>query len=192
MRSTTVLPRTTRRPVRRTLSATAALCLALSLAACSGDDDESDSPSEDGSSSATGGFDEAAEEAPGAPERRCTATVELTGAVESSWSGKALARLRADTDTGSGPDAVYTTTNKREQLSVYSAGEEFENAVTYTRGNQTFSADPALLADAAIETNGKSATVDVALNNVQGDEANVVAEITCGNGGGKKKNNNDG
>lgn len=186
MRSTTVLPRTTRRPVRRTLSATAALCLALSLAACSGGDDESGSPSEGGSS---GGFDEAAEQAPGSPERGCTVTVELTGSVESSWSGKATARLRAESDTGSGPEAVYEAKNKREQLSVYSAGEEFENAVTYTRGKQTFSADPALLEDADIETNGKAASVDVALNNVQGDEANVVAEFTCGGGGKKKKNN---
>lgn len=195
MRSTTVLPRTTRRPVRRTLSATAALCLALSLAACSGDDDE---PADGESSSAEGsaGVDEdgnpapASAPPPGAPTAGCRATVELTGAAEASWEGKATVRLQdPEAVSASQPDAVYLSENRKQQISVYSEGEEFAAAVTYTDGQTTFASDPEDASGIEARTNGRGATVETTLRDVDDNTANVVAEFICGGGGKKKKNN---
>lgn len=189
MRSTTVLRRSTRGPLGRSLAATATVCLALSLAACSGDDDE---PADEESSSAEGsaGVDEdgnpapAETEAPGAPIRGCTATVELTGAVEGSWEGRATVRTQdPDATNPTQPDAVYLSENRRQSLSVYSSGEDFAKSVTYTDGQTTYASDPEDTSGIEARPNGRGATVETTLRDVDDNTADVVAEFTCRGGG---------
>lgn len=193
MRSTTVLRRSTRGPLGRSLAATATVCLALSLAACSGDDDEE--PADGETSSAEGsegaaGVDEdgnpapAETEAPGAPIRGCTATVELTGAVEGSWEGRATVRTQdPDATSPTQPDAVYVSENRRQSLSVYSSGEDFAKSVTYTDGQTTYASDSEDTSGIEARPNGRGATVETTLRDVDDNTAEVVAEFTCRGGG---------
>jgi hypothetical protein len=162
-----------------------ALCLVLSLAACSGDDDDKD-PGDAASSSQAGdsgeddegaeGDDVAEQEPVGDIERVCQAQVEVTGALQAAWEGDAKVRLTSD-----GERAVYQATNGDQRLAIYSAGGDFETpSANFTQGDQTFTTPLGDKTGLKAKVNGKSASADAEAAGIEGDTVQISASFTCG------------
>lgn len=147
----------------------AALALAAALTACSGDDSTNDAPEGDAASQATGGESRAPLE-----ERGCRATVEVTGAVEASWEGKATVRGEE-----SGPSAVYATAQRKRTVTAYAAGEEFPSSVNFTDGDRVFATTPGDNTGLDLDPTGKQASIDVQAVNVEGQSVRVTATFDC-------------
>jgi len=153
-----------------------ALALTAALTACSGDDSsEGSAPAGDAASEA-GESDAATQEESQVPgeERRCRATVSVTGAVDAAWKGKATVRGEED-----GPSAVYLTADGTKTVTAYAKGEDFPPSVNFYDGKQVFATQPGSTQGLDIRPNGKVAEIDAEAFNVQGKTVQVVASFDC-------------
>ena len=162
----------------RNVLAVTALCTLLGpLSACSGSD--SDGPSSSSSASSSGSSS-ASPSGTGVTDREkksgCTATVELTGAVEASWSGKATAaksKGRGVSYSTSSKDGSTTVAVLPKQKTIPATPVVTADGTSYTaQSGKGTSADP----------KGKGATVDadaVVLVDGKQKTVHVVAEFDC-------------
>lgn len=156
-------------------------CAVLVTAACSGDDGKENEAGGDDNPSASpteekseGTNKQVAKTTP------CTAEVSTSGAYEGAWSGEAEVRTGGKSVDDTGPKAVYTLTDKKNRLSIYSPGAEFKGSVTLSVGNTAYASDPADAESFDIDEKGKSASVDATLTSTGGDKIDLVADFTCG------------
>jgi hypothetical protein len=157
----------------------AACCLFLATAACGGDDDNGDESSgEKASDTATPDPKEAKKRI--AKTTACTADVSTTGAYEGEWAGEAEVRTGGHAADDTGPKAVYTLTDKKNRLAIYSPGAEFKGSVTLSTGDTAYASDPADAASFDIDEKGRFASVDATLTSTSGDKIDLVADFTCG------------
>jgi hypothetical protein len=157
----------------------AACCLFLATAACSGDDDkDNDSGGEQASDTATPDSKETKKRI--AETTPCTAEVSTTGAYDGPWNGEAEVRTGGKPVDDPGPKAVYSLTDKKNRLAIYSPGDEFKGSVTLSVGNTAYASDPADAASFDIDEKGKSASVDATLTSTNGDKIDLEADFTCG------------
>jgi ABC-type amino acid transport substrate-binding protein len=147
----------------------AALALAATLTACSGDESE---PKNDDPSATSPAADDP--NAPGA-EGSCKVQVEVTGAATASWEGRATVRV-GDAD---GPAAVYQATKGDDLLMAYAEGPDFPPSVTVTVGEQTFANRPGSAEGLDIRGDRTGAEVDITALDVKGAEAQVSATFEC-------------
>jgi hypothetical protein len=165
--------------MRRLLLMVTAVCLVLAAAGC-GDDDGGTDEEKAGDPTSGAPSSEAPEE-----ERKpvkvadCTAEASTTGAYEAEWQGEAHVRTGGKPVDDPGPSAVYTLTDQRNRLAVYSPGAEFKGSVTLSADGVAYSSDPADAESLDIDEHGKGASVDVTLTSTGGDTIDVVAEFTC-------------
>ncbi|GAB2445621.1 hypothetical protein GCM10027062_28010 [Nocardioides hungaricus] len=150
------------RSTRLTLAVTA-LATVLALSACSGDDE----PTGNADPSPT------AEPTEGAKvfERKCEVSVEVTGAVEVSWSGAGRSSNEA------GPTS-YTSADGKDRIIAYAATDDLATNANVTIGGATYTTTSPDGLDIAAD--GTSATVDAATTGTDGDGPRVMATFTCG------------
>jgi hypothetical protein len=153
-----------RRPTSHFLTAAAVLALGAGLAACSDDEPE---PSSTARTPAAAG-----------KVAKCDVEVTVTGAAEAEWTGKGEVSLRGEGDTGDGPEATYLSDDRKNQLTVLSAGPGFEATATLGIGDAVFVGNPA---DQGLEVaeDGGAASADLDLTDVDGNVARLVADFTC-------------
>jgi hypothetical protein len=157
----------------------AACCLFLATAACGGDDENGDE---------SGGDRASDTETPDPKEAKkritkttpCLAEVSTTGAYEAEWAGEAEVRTGGKSADDTGPKAVYTLTDKKNRLAIYSPGAEFKGSVTLSVGDTAYASDPAVAESFDIDEKGRSASVDTTLTSTSGDKVDLVADFTCG------------
>ena len=165
--------------MRRLLLVLAACCLFLATAACSGDDDtDNDSGGEKASDTATPDPEDAKKRI--AKTTPCLAEVRTSGAYEAEWDGEAEVRTGGKPADDPGPKAVYSLTDKKSRLSLYSPGAEFKGAITLSVGDTAYASDPADAESFDIDEKGRSASVDTTLTSTSGDKVDLVADFTCG------------
>ena len=155
-----------------------ACCLLAVTTGCS-DDNDSDQGRDDPSS--TTSVDPNKERKRPAKTTPCTAAVRTTGAYEAEWNadeGQVRTGGKAPGDTG--PDAVYTLTDKNNQVELYSPGPEFKGSISMHADGRSYSSDPADAESFDIDKRGKHASVDTTLTAIDGEELGLVAEFTCG------------
>lgn len=151
----------------RLLLAASTLCLASTLAACSGGDDE---PSADKSASAS-----KSAEAGQQVTRKCTAKVEVTGSVQASWTGKGTSMRMT-----SGPKAIYRADHGDGEIVLYAAGKDFATTANFTQGNQTFTTQLGDDSGLDIAGSGRKASVEADAVGVDpGANAHLVASFDC-------------
>lgn len=164
-------------------AATATLCLAGALSSCSGDDDKDKSGDSDPSSSSTDSAGNptgsASNEPQGDVQAKCTANVQVTGAVELSWQGPGKVR-KTTTPDSDGPRAVYSSEHDGAHLSLYSTGKNFEASANISSSEAAYTTPPG---DATgldgIDPKGKGATVDVDMIGVAEPGVHVTATFSC-------------
>jgi hypothetical protein len=146
--------------------AVSSFCLLAALTACSGDSDDKASAEPDGASSSS---------KPSSETTGCRAEVEVTGAVQDSWSGKATV-----TSMDSGPAALYRASHGDTQVNVYAAGDDFPTSANVTQGEQTFTTPQGSAEGLDAQGNGKGATVDADAAGVDpSSTVHVNATFTC-------------
>jgi hypothetical protein len=147
--------------------AVSSLCLVVALTACSGDSDES-AGAEPGSAASSS--TQASSETNG-----CRAEVEVTGAVQDSWTGKATV-----TTMDSGPAALYRASHGKTQVNVYAAGDDFPTSANVSQGEQTFTTPQGDETGVDAQGSGKGATVDADAAGVDpGSKVHLTATFTC-------------
>lgn len=158
--------------LRRPLLTLSSLVLAAGLTACSGDD-SSESPSSDsGSTAGTSPSGEAVAD----KERGCTATVEVTGATESTYEGDAKVLRTGQTD---GPAAIFMASwDKKTQLNIYAAGGDFDDSAVLSIGGTNYSTDPET-EGLEVDAKSKTASVDTELAGTDGSTVTLVADVSC-------------
>jgi hypothetical protein len=155
--------------------------LIAATAGCSGDDggDDTDKAKDDPSSSIS--IDPKEQRERTAKTTECTAEVRTTGTYAAEWNGaEAQVRTGGKAVDASGPDAVYTLTDKRNRVALYSAGPEFKGSISLNADGLSYSSDPADAESFDIDKRGKHASVDTTLTAIDGEELGLVAEFTCG------------
>jgi len=155
-----------------------AVCLVLGSAGCSGDDDGNDE--EQGSDPTSGASDIDPKDRKPAKTADCTAEVSTSGAYEADWQGEAQVRTGGKPADDPGPNAVYTLTDKKNRLALYSPGAEFKGSVSLSVDGVAYSSDPADAESLDFEKQGKGAAADVTLTSTGGDKIDLVAAFTCG------------
>lgn len=88
-------------------------------------------------------------------------------------------RQRGADESEDGPDAVYTSESKRNQLFLYSSGPDFEQAATYAMGDRTFATTQEDTEGLDVRPNGKSAEADLQLADIEGETVQLVASFEC-------------
>jgi hypothetical protein len=157
-----------------------ACSLVLATAACSGDDEKDKGKGDKEPADAAASTDPNEQRKRIAKTTNCTAEVSTTGAYEAEWGGEAQVRTGGKAADATGPEAVYTLTDKKNRLSLYSPGPEFKGSVSLSVGNMAYSSDPADAESLDIDKRGKSANVDVTLTSIDGQTVDLVADFTCG------------
>ena len=170
--------------MRRLLTILAAGSLALAVAACGGDGDGDLDDNEPGAAETSNEPTEQPKRA--AKTKPCTAEVSTTGAHEAEWGGKAEVRTGGKAADAPGPKAVYTLTDKKNEVSLYSPGNDFKGSVTLFVGKTAYSSDPADAASFDIDKRGEEAHVETTLTGVGGDTVDLVADFICGKRNKKK------
>jgi len=156
-------------------------CLVLATGACSGDDKDKDTDKDaKKSAGATTSPDSKEAKHRVAKTTDCTAEVSTTGAYEAQWAGTAQVRTGGKAVDAPGPKAVYSLTDKKNRLSLYSPGPEFKGSVSLSVGRTAYASDPAVAESLDIDEGGTSADVAVTLTSVDGDTLDLVATFTCG------------
>ncbi len=142
------------------------LCLAAALTGCSDDGSKADAkPDGDKSSAAQ----------PENTTRDCTVDVEVTGAVQASWSGKASSATMT-----SGPAAVYRAVKGDTQLAVYAKGDDFPASANVTQGQRTFTTPQGDGNGVTAKGSGASAKVDAEASGIKpGQSVHLTADFTC-------------
>ena len=156
-----------------------AVCLVLATAGCSGDDDGKDDEKADEPTSGAPSSEDREDERKPAKIADCTAEARTTGGYEAEWEGEAQVRTGGKPANDPGPDAVYTLTDDKSQLAIYSPGAEFKGSVSLSADGVVYSSDPADAESLDIDKHGKSASVDVTLTSTGGDRLDLVADFTC-------------
>jgi hypothetical protein len=158
-----------------------AVCLVLATVGCS-DDDGGNDDEKAGESTSDAPSKEEQKEARKriAQTSDCTAEVSTTGAYEAEWQGEAQVRTGGKPADDPGPNAVFTLTDKKNRVALYSPGPEFKGSVSLSADGVAYSSDPADAESLDIDKHGKSASVDVTLTSTGGDTIDVVADFTCG------------
>jgi hypothetical protein len=137
------------------------------LTACSGDSDDQAGAEPDSAASSSS---KASSETTG-----CRAEVEVTGAVQDSWTGKATV-----TTMESGPGALYRAAHGKTQVNVYAAGDDFPSSANVSQGQQTFTTPQGDQAGVEAQRNGKGASVDADAAGVDPEsKAHITATFTC-------------
>ena len=165
--------------MRRLLTIVPVVCLILATAGCSGDDDGKDEEKANEPTSGAPSSDDPEDVSKPAKVVDCTAEASTSGAYEAEWEGKAQVRTGGKPADDPGPNAVYTLTDDRNRLALYSPGAEFKGSVSLTADGTAYSSDPADAESLDIDKHGKSASVDVTLTSTGGDKVDLVAEFTC-------------
>jgi hypothetical protein len=160
-----------------------ALCLVVATTGCSGDDDKDQDPDKGGKDtsvdgSATPDPDDELRTKP--KTTTCDAEVSTTGTYEATWNGDASVRTGGKAIDESGPDAIYTLTDDRNQVALYSPGPDFKGSISMAADGASYSSDPADAESFDIDKRGKHAQVDTSLTSISGEELHLVAEFTCG------------
>jgi hypothetical protein len=168
------------------LTMLAAGALVLASAACSGDDGKDDEPGDKASDTA-GVLDPKEQKKRAAQQKPCTAEVSTTGAYDAEWDGKAVVRTGGKAEGDPGPKAVYTLTDKKNRVALYSPGSEFKGSVSLSVGEIAYSSDPADAGSFEIDKRGKQAHVEATLTSTDGETVDLVADFTCGKKGKKNK-----
>ena len=187
------------RPMSTRLAATsAAIVLAGGLTACSGsDDDPVSNPRGDADSAQSDGQDgagdkESAEPIVGDQSLKCTAKVDVTGAVKLSWKQPGEAIVKSSNSEGDGPLAFYTSTNPNGKTMVllYSEGPGFKPSVTLSSNKTNFSTGTSGAKGLTAAEDGSKVTAEnVTVTGIGGKtKAQVSATFTCGEKVGQKKN----
>lgn len=145
-----------------------ALLVVVSLSACSGGDDDSESSSAAPSSSASAPADD--------ETRACDVELTVTGAVEASWSGEGTSTRPP---SGS-PEAFYTAEWKDGSVQVFSEGGDITSSATVAIGEAAFATAPGEAQGLEVLGDGETASVDATVLGVDGQEATLVADFTCG------------
>jgi hypothetical protein len=156
-----------------------AFCLVAATTGCS-DDDKGDGNDDAKESPGVPSLDPKAQKKKIAKIVKCTAQVSTTGAYEADWSGDATVRTGGREIGAAGPLAVYTLTDKKNRVALYSPGPEFNGSISLTVARESYSSDPADAESFDIDERGKRAKVDAALTSISGDEIQLAAEFTCG------------
>lgn len=160
------------RSPRLTLAVTA-LVAAVALTACSGSSDD-DGDKDAGAPASSSPASESA--APEPFERTCEVDVQVTGAVEASWSGKGRSSNEA------GP-TIYQFAQGKDHITVYAGKDDIPTNANVTVDGATYTTtDPESGLD--IAGNGTSAKVDADTDGVDGPGPHVSATFTCGKGKG--------
>lgn len=160
-----------------------AVSLVAATAACSGDDDkDKDQDKADDASNQTLSPDEIKEQRERTPKTaNCTAEVRTTGTYEAEWNAEeAQVRTGGKAVGATGPDAVYTLTDKNNRVALYSPGPEFKGSISLNADGLSYSSDPADAESFDIDKRGKHASVNATLTAIEGEELGLVAEFTCG------------
>src|SRR5687768_17277639 len=129
--------------MRRLLMMVPAVCLVLATAGCGDDDGGTDDEKVGEQTSGAPSSEAPEEEHKPAQIADCTAEARTTGAYEAEWKGEARVRTGGKPAHDPGPSAVYTLTDQRNRLAVYSPGAEFKGSVTLSADGVAFSSDPA-------------------------------------------------
>jgi hypothetical protein len=167
--------------MRRLLVILTACCAVLATAACSGDDDGKDKESGDKPPASRTTEDAKETKVRAAKTTPCTAEVSTTGAYEAEWSGDAEVRTGGKPVDDTGPKAVYTLSDMKNRVTLYSPGSEFKGAIALSVGDTAYASDPADAESFDIDEKGKSASVDVTLTSTGGGETiDLVADFDCG------------
>jgi hypothetical protein len=164
--------------MRRLLTILTVCCLFLAATACSGDDDKDKDAGEKASD--TAGLDPKEQKQRIAQTSGCTAEVSTTGAHEASWEGKAEVRTGGKAVDDPGPKAVYTLTDGKNRVALYSPGDEFKGAVQLSVGKTAYASDPADAESFDIDEKGKEAHVEATLTSIDGSTIDLAADFTCG------------
>jgi hypothetical protein len=162
-------------------------CLVLAAGACSGDDKDKDDKDAKKPAGATTTPDPKEAKKRVAKTTDCTAEASTTGAYDAQWTGEAEVRTGGKAVDATGPEAVYTLTDKKNRLSLYSPGPEFKGSVSLSVGKTAYSSDPADAESLDIDQGGRSATVDVTLTSIDGATVDLVADFSCGKPEKKKQ-----
>ncbi|MCW2791873.1 MAG: hypothetical protein JWO76_971 [Nocardioides sp.] len=130
------------------------------LSSCSSDDGDADSP-------------EASPTANSTVESRnaCTADVEVTGAVEKSWSGDAS----SITENRSGP-VQYFATKGKVTLQVLAAEGDFDAIATLTTPRASYTSQGGTV---EADDKGAGAKVDADATATKGKPVHITASIDC-------------
>lgn len=188
----------TSRPWSTRLAATgAAIVLAGGLTACNGsDDDPVSNPRGDADSAQSDDQDGAGDKESAVPivgdqSLKCTAKVDVTGAVTLSWTQPGEAIVKAADSEDDGPLAFYTSTNPNGKTMVllYSEGPNFKPSVTLSSNKTNFSTGASEAKGLTAAEDGSKVTADkVTVTGVDGKaKAQVSATFTCGDKVGQKK-----
>lgn len=158
------------------IAAAAFLAAALPVLAACGGSDSSDPG--DASSEASSTPSESPDPTPTEPaESDCRAEVEITGAIESSWTSGAS----VTTSKKSGPTAFYQTSQGDVIVSIYAAGNGFDDATfVVQQGGTSYGGTLDDDAGAEVAADGSGASIDVDAQDATGEvAAHVTASITC-------------
>jgi hypothetical protein len=114
---------------------------------------------------------------PTAEGDQCDIEVEVTGAVETSWSGPASLSTSEDV----GPPAFYQASHDGTVVSISSAGNGFEAGVIIGSGSDSFVTEGDGGLDVAADGSGAELDVDatVPFSEDPGDVVHVTASVTC-------------
>lgn len=147
------------------------LCAVTALSSCSGSDSDKDADSPSSAAASDSGMPDKVF------HRKCTAEIEITGAVQASWKGKGSSSNQA------GP-TIYDFAKGEDRLSVYAGKDDLPTSANFTIDGATYTtADPDTGLDVA--GNGTSATVDADTMGVKGPGPHLTATFTCGKGTSK-------
>jgi hypothetical protein len=158
-----------------------ACCLLAVTVGCSDDGDDKDADQGSDDPSSTISVDPNKQRKRPVKTTACTATVSTTGAYEAAWNvDKGQVRTGGKAIGDAGPDAVYTLTDKDNQVALYSPGPEFKGSISMHANGRSYTSDPADAESFDIDKSGKHASVDTTLTAIDGEELGLVAEFTCG------------
>ena len=102
----------------------------------------------------------------------CEAEVEVTGDVETSWSGEAF----TITENTSGP-VLYRATKGKATLTLLAADDNFDAIGTLAVGKKRFTTQSGTV---EVDPEGKGAEVDAdASDNSSESKVHIVASFTC-------------
>jgi len=157
-----------------------AVCLLLAATGCSDDDGGKDDEKGSEPTSEAPSSEDPAEARTPAKIADCTAEVSTRGAFEADWEGEAQVRTGGKPANAPGPNAVYTLTDKKNQVALYSPGSEYKGSVSLSADGVAYASDPADAESLDIDEHGKGASVDVTLTSTGGDKVDLVGDFTCG------------
>lgn len=157
-----------------------AVCLILAATGCSDDDGGKDDEKGSEPTSGAPSSEDPAEARTPAKIADCTAEVSTSGAFEADWEGEAQVRTGGKPANDPGPNAVYTLTDQKNRVALYSPGAEYKGSVSLSADGVAYASDPADAESLEFEKQGKGVSADVTLTSTGGDKIDLEADFSCG------------